>query len=62
MDFPEFDHMTLDELRTMRSQIVASWRGDHTAAAPDKTFFTRLTNAIAEREKTFGNGPGEPAN
>lgn len=47
MDFPEFDHMGLDELRLLLE-----------ITEQDGAFLRRLANAIAEREKTFGTGPG----
>lgn len=55
MDFDEFDHMSLDDLREMLRQVLAAGPSDQ-----DREFVRRLALAIGEREKTFGKGPGEP--
>jgi hypothetical protein len=56
MDFPEFDHLPLADLREMLRQVVV-------AGPPpvrDREFVRRLALAIGEREKTFGRGRPDP--
>jgi hypothetical protein len=56
VDFPEFDHLPLADLREMMRQLVA-------AAPPperDREFIRRLALAIGEREKTFGRERSDP--
>jgi hypothetical protein len=53
MDFEEFDHLSLDDLRALFREMVDSGPPEE----KDREFYHRLANAIAEREKTFGKGP-----
>ena len=52
MDFPEFDFMSLDDLREMMRQCVLTGPFER-----DKTFVHRLAHAIAERKKASGVVP-----
>jgi hypothetical protein len=50
VDFPEFDHLPLSDLREMMRQMVSAGP----PPARDREFVRRLALAIGEREKTFG--------
>jgi hypothetical protein len=56
VDFPEFDHLPLADLREMMRQVLfGGW-----PPLQDREFLRRLALAIGEREKTFGRERSDP--